>query len=405
MVELLAPAGSFANLQAAINAGADSVYFGIRGINMRAGARADFTLENMGEVVSRCHSAGIRAYLTVNTIIYEKEYDLIKKILDKAEEVKVDAIIAWDLFVLGECKRRGMECHLSTQASVANFEALKQYYELFALRRFVLARELDLEQIKTIIKRCEEENLDAEIETFIHGAMCISVSGRCFMSQIAHCKSANRGECLQSCRRSYLIKDEEEGTEFKLENNFVMSPKDLSVMPIFEKILDSGVKVLKIEGRARSPEYVKVVVESYREAIDLHEKNELSEEKKKELIEKMQTVYNRGFETGFYLGKPMHAWAGTYGSKATTKKIRLGKVENYYTDKKIACVKIEQNEISAGDKYYIIGPTTGVIEAELESMFVNEKEGKKAKQGDEITFKTSKCRKGDEMFKIEENIN
>lgn len=402
MVELLAPAGSFANLQAAINAGANSVYFGIRGINMRSGARADFTLENMGEVVSRCHSANVKCYLTLNTIIYEKEYDLIKKILDKAQEVKVDAIIAWDLFVLDECKRRSMECHLSTQASVANFEALKSYYNNYGIRRFVLARELDLEQIKVIIAKIEKENLDAEIETFIHGAMCISVSGRCFMSQIAHCKSANRGECLQSCRRTYLIKDEEEGTEFKLENNFVMSPKDLSVMPIFEKILESGIKVLKVEGRARSPEYVKAVIEAYRGGIELHEEGNLTEEKKQELVEKMQKVYNRGFETGFYLGKPMNAWAGTYGSKATTKKIRLGKVENYYSKNGIAVVKIEQNEIKTGDKYYIIGPTTGVIEASLESMFVNEKEAYTAKKGDEITFKTNKCRKNDEMFKIEE---
>ena len=403
MVELLAPAGSFANLNAAINAGCNSVYFGIRGINMRAGAKADFTLENMGDIVEKCHSNDVRAYLTLNTIIYENEYSLIKKILDKAVEVGVDAIIAWDLFVLSECKKRGMECHLSTQASVANFEALKSYYELFGIKRFVLARELDLDQIKKIIARCKEETIDAEIETFIHGAMCISVSGRCFMSQIAHCKSANRGECLQSCRRSYLIKDEEEGTEFKLENNYVISPKDLCVMPIIEKILDSGIKVLKIEGRARSPEYVKVVVESYSKAIDLHSKGELTEDKKKELIARMQEVYNRGFETGFYLGKPMNAWAGSYGSKATTKKVRLGKVENYYTDKRVAYVKIEQNNISVGNKYYIIGPTTGVIEAELSSMFVNEKEGKTANQGDEITFKTEKCRKGDEMFKIEKN--
>lgn len=401
MVELLAPAGSFANLTAAINAGCNSIYFGIRGINMRSGAKADFTLENMDKVVKQCHEAKVRAYLTLNTIIYEYEYALIKKILDKVKTTGVDAIIAWDLFVLAECKKRGIECHLSTQASVANFEALKSYYELFGIKRFVLARELDLEGIKIIIARCKKENIDAEIETFIHGAMCISVSGRCFMSQIAHCKSANRGECLQSCRRSYVIKDEEEGTEFRLENNYVMSPKDLCVMPVIEKILESGIKVLKIEGRARSPEYVKVVVESYREAINLFEKKLLSEEKKHELINRMQEVYNRGFETGFYLGKPMNAWAGIYGSKATTKKVRLGKIINYYDKKEIALVKIEQNKISAGDKYYIIGPTTGVIEAKLDSMIVNEQEANTAKKGDEITFKTKKCRKGDELFKIE----
>lgn len=406
MVELLAPAGSFENLTAAIQAGCDSVYFGIRGINMRAGAKADFTLENMNEVVKQCHKNKVRAYLTLNTIIYENEYDLVRTILDKAQEVGVDAIIAWDLFVLSECKQRGIECHLSTQASVANFEALKSYYHNYGLRRFVLARELDLDQIKTIIDRCTQEGLeDAEIECFIHGAMCISVSGRCFMSLAAACKSANRGECIQTCRRSYRVIDDETGNEMVLENGFVMSPKDLCTMPIIERILESGITVLKIEGRARSPEYVKVVVESYRKAINLHDKGELNDHIKEELIKRMNRVYNKGFETGFYLGKPLAAWAGVYGSKATTKKVKLGKVTNYYDKIDVAEVMMEESDVSVGDQYYIIGPTTGVIKGKLSNIVLEEKDVSTAQQGDHITFKAAKCRKGDILYKIEELPN
>jgi len=400
MVELLAPVGSFESLQAAIDAGANSVYFGIRGINMRAGAKADFSLEDMHKIVERCHKSGIKAYLTLNTIIYENEYVLVKEILDKAQKAKIDAIIAWDLFVLEECKRRGIECHLSTQASVANFEALKGYYSKYSIKRFVLARELNLDAIKIIISKIKREKIDVEIETFIHGAMCISLSGRCFMSQIAQCKSANRGECIQSCRRSYLIKDEEDGTEFRLEDNFVISPKDLCIMPIIEKILESGINVLKIEGRARGADYVKVVVESYRKAIDLFEDGGLTEDIKNELIDRMQRVYNRGFETGFYLGKPIYEWAGVYGSKATTKKIRIGKIENYYNKSMVAVVRVEENDINRGDEYYIIGPTTGVIEGRLDSMLIEGEDANIAKKGSIITFKSKKCRPGDEFYKI-----
>lgn len=399
--ELLAPVGNFDMLTAAINAGADAVYFGLTNLNMRTLGSTNFTLEELPKVIKQCHDNNVKAYMTVNSIIYENENDLVDELLKNAKAANVDAIIAWDLMVLQKAKQLGLEIHLSTQASVANFEALKFYYD-FGIRRIVLARELDLDQIKAIKEKITKNKLDAEIETFIHGAMCIAVSGRCFMSQIAVCKSANRGECIQVCRRKYKVTDVEEGREFILDNQYVMSPKDICTIPIIDKLIDAKIEVFKIEGRARSPEYVKVVVESYREAIDAHLKGELTEALKTKLIKRMERVYNRGFETGFYLGKPMNAWAGVYGSKATTRKILLGKLTNYYNKSGIAEVKIESDNIAVGDDYYITGPTTGVIESKIKSLMLDEKLVKKVEKGNIITFKAPKSREGDKFYKIVE---
>ncbi len=397
--ELLAPVGSFENLTAAIQGGADAIYFGIKGINMRSGARVGFTIDGMKELVKTCHKNNVKAYLTLNTIIYDRESEKVDKILDASKEAGIDAIIAWDFMAITKAIEKGIEVHLSTQASAANFEAVRFFAKL-GVKRIVLARELDLIQIKDIIRKIKEEKLDVEIETFIHGAMCISVSGRCFMSQIAYCKSANRGECLQPCRRSYHVVDDEGETEFVLENGFVMSPKDLCVMPIMDRIIDAGIEVLKIEGRARSPEYVKVVVESYRKAIDAHMQGKLTEEMKKELITRMERVYNKGFETGFYLGRPLAAWAGVYGSKATTKKAYVGKVTNYYKKVGVVEVKVESENLSEGDEYYIIGATTGVIEEKVTGMIVDDKEVKETSKGDTVTFEAPMCRIGDKCYRI-----
>jgi U32 family peptidase len=399
--ELLAPVGNFESLQAAIDAGADSVYLGCQELNMRTLGSSNFSFEELKEAVIRAHAKKVRVYLTVNSIIYPNEDSLLDKTLQAAKDTGVDAIIAWDLMVLQKAKALGLELHLSTQASVANFEALKFYYD-FGIKRFVLARELDLEQIKKIIAQIKKEKLDAEIECFIHGAMCIAVSGRCFMSQITCDKSANRGECIQVCRRKYKITDVEEDVELELDNQYVMSPKDMCTMPIIEQIIDSGISVFKIEGRARSPEYVKGVVEAYREAIDLHIAKKLTEKKKKELITKMERVYNRGFETGFYMGKPIHAWAGVYGSKATTRKMLLGKISNYYSKSGVAEVKIESNSIAKGDVFYVMGPTTGVIEGQMPEMVLNDKFVSVVKKGDLITFKVPKCRMNDKFYKVVE---
>ncbi|MBU1854675.1 MAG: U32 family peptidase, partial [Nanoarchaeota archaeon] len=341
----------------------------------------------------------VKVYLTINSIIYDHEELLVDSILKSAKEANIDAIICWDLMVLEKAKKLGFELHLSTQASVANYQSLKKYHEL-GFKRLVLARELDLEQIKSIKERIIKDNLDVEIECFVHGAMCIAVSGRCFMSQIAYNKSANRGECIQVCRRKYKVTDVEEGTELELENQFVMSPKDLCTMPIIDKLIDAGIDVFKIEGRARSPEYVRIVVESYRKAIDAYKKGLLTKKLKKDLIKRMERVYNRGFETGFYLGKPLHAWAGVYGSKATTRKVLLGKISNYYNKTGVAEVKLECEKIAKNDYYYIIGFTTGVIEGKLPELMVNDKKVKTAKKGDIVTFKSPKARVGDKFYKV-----
>jgi len=399
MPEILAPVANESMLAAAIQAGANAVYFGVAGLNMRNLGGKNFTLEELEAVVKRCHKSNVRAYLTVNTIIYEGEEKLVENILTQAKKVGVDAIIAWDMQVIKKAVSLGLEVHLSTQASVANYEALKFYYEQ-GVKRFVLARELDLPMIKKIISKIKQDKLNAEIECFIHGAMCIAVSGRCFMSQIAHDKSANRGECLQMCRRSYVVKDTEEDTEFELEGSYVMSPKDLCAMPIIDKLIDAGIDVFKIEGRARSPEYVKIVTESYKKAVEEHKKGKLTEELKTELIERMQEVYNRGLETGFYMGKPMNAWAGVYGSKATKKKVKLGKVQNYYQKTGIVEVKLETLEVSTADDYLIIGPTTGVIEGKMPEIWLNDKKIKTAKKGDIITFEAPKTRKNDDFYKV-----
>ncbi len=399
MVELLAPVGNREMLQAAIQAGADSVYFGIKGLNMRDLGSSNFTTDELKGVVNICHEKDVKVYLTVNTIIYEGEEGFVDKILSAAKSAGVDAVIAWDFMVLQKAKALGLELHLSTQASVSNFEALKSYYDM-GVKRFVLARELDLGQIKKIKEKIDSEGLGAEIEVFIHGAMCVAVSGRCFMSQILNCKSANRGECIQVCRRKYVVKDAEEGHELELENGYVLSPKDLCVMPIIDKLLEADIDVFKIEGRARSPEYVKKVVESYRKAIDLWKEGRLTDKIKDGLVKNMEKVYNRGFETGFYQGKPLDAWAGVYGSKATTRKVKLGKLTNYYNKAGVAEVQLETESISEGDSFYVIGPTTGVIEGEMPEMVVDDEKVETAKKGDLITFKVSKARANDLFYKV-----
>ncbi len=397
---LLAPVGSFAALQAAIDAGADAIYFGIRGINMRSGGRADFTLEEMKELVARAHEAHVKAYLTLNTIVYDDEEEKIEDILTKAKACHVDAIIAWDAFVMKKVREHGLDLHISTQASIANSTAFHEYYEKYGNTCAVLARELRLDQIKKVIAYRDAHQLPVQVECFIHGAMCIAVSGRCFMSQIAQCKSANRGECLQMCRRSYTIKDTEEDTEFVVENNFVMSPKDMCTMDIIDSIIDAGIDVLKIEGRARSPEYVKVVVESYREAIDLHLAGKLTSEKKEELVTRMERVYNKGFSRGFYNGVPLHEWAGVYGNKATTSKQYVGKIVNYYANIGVAEIQVESYPISVGDEYYIMGETTGVLEGKMPEIISDKGPETIATQGMIVSFKVDKCRVGDKLYKI-----
>ncbi len=389
--ELLSPVQDFTSLKAAIDAGADAVYFGVKELNMRIGAK-NFELKDTKKVIELCHKNKVKAYFALNTIIYDNEINKIKKILKKLKKEKIDAVIAWDFSVIRECEKLNLPLHLSTQTSVSNFEALKTFKNKFRnIKRVNLARELSLEQIKKITKNINKEKLNVEIETFIHGAMCVSVSGRCFLSQEIFDKSANRGECIQPCRRKYVIKDVEEDHEFELGEDYIISPKDLCTIEIIDKLIAAGIDAFKIEGRNRSPEYVKVVTECYREAID--------KGFNRSLLAKLKTVYNRGFSTGFYLGKPLNGWSKAYGSSATKKKVYIGKVKNFYKKINVAEILIEANKIKRGDTLMFQGPTTGVVEQKIVSMQKNHKDINKAEKWDRVAIKT-KCvlRENDKVF-------
>jgi len=386
--ELLSPVQDLVSLRAAIEAGADAVYFGLKEFSMRAAAK-NFKLSELKKVVDICHKNKIKAYLALNTIVYENELDRIKKILKKAKQAKIDAIHAWDMSIVKESLKLKIPVHLSTQASVSNSEAAK-FYKKLGIKRIILARECSLEQIKKIKKETK-----MEIEVFIHGAMCVSVSGRCFISQFEFGKSANRGECLQPCRRDYIIEDEE-GNKLRLGKNYVLSPKDLCALPFIEKLIKAGIDSFKMEGRNRSPEYVKTVTEVYREAIDNRNFN------RKKLLDKLKTVYNRGFSSGFFLGIPTKDdWTDVYGSKATTKKVYIGKILHFYNKIKVAEIKIETKELKLGDKLMIQGPTSGVFEQKLTSMEIKHKKIKQAKKGSVIAVKLKKiARKNDKIYII-----
>ncbi len=391
---ILAPVGNWEMLSTAIKSGADEVYFGIKGLNMRERAK-NFDITELKKVVETCHKHNVKANLTLNTIIFDNELETVKHVLTEAKHAGIDAVICWDHAIISMCKELGLNIHLSTQASVANSEAVR-FYQNMGVKRFVLARECELEHIKTI-----KNNTNAEIELFAHGAMCVAVSGRCFMSQFLYGNktSANRGKCIQPCRRFYILKDPETKKELQLENHYVMSAKDMCVLPFIDKLLDLNISALKIEGRARSPEYVKVVIEAYRQAVDAYYKGTLTKELKSELVERLKTVYNRGFSNGFYLGKPVNEWTDEYGSKATKKKHYLGKVLNYFTKQRVVEVKLESNSIRKGDTVLIIGPTTGTIEQVVESMRNFDGNDIINAEKQIITFKINKkCRKNDKVF-------
>ena len=390
--ELMAPAGNHESLVSAINAGADAVYLGVNEFNMRATAK-NFSIEELNNVVSYAHKRNVKIYLTVNTIVFENELINVKKVVKEAKKAKIDAIICWDMSVLSECKKQKIDAFLSTQASASNSFAC-EFYRKAGAKRITLARECTLEQIKEIKKKTK-----AELEIFIHGAMCVSISGRCFLSQNVFGKSANRGDCIQPCRREYIITDKEEGHSYVLGNNYVLSPKDLCTMPFIEKILEIGVDSLKIEGRARSPEYVSEVVSAYRRAIDLWYENRLDKKNKKELLKKLKSVYNRGFHSGFFLGKPTNQWSGSYGSKSTHKKEFVGIVKNFYAKPMAAEIIVQSNEIKEGDTIIIIGPTTGTVKQKITSMQINNVSATSAGKGTSVGIKLKKtARKNDKVY-------
>jgi U32 family peptidase len=393
--ELLAPAGSWSMLSAAIKSGANAVYFGVKQLNMRAAA-GNFDLNEINEIVKFCHDNNVKTHLTLNTIVFESELEELDKIISTAKSVGVEMIICWDMSVIQKCIEHSIPFCVSTQASLSNSQAVK-FYENIGAKRIVLARECNLEKIKEIKSKTK-----IEIETFIHGAMCVAISGRCFMSHEVFGKSANRGECLQPCRREYEIKDMDEKYEYVIGEDYVMSPKDLCTIESIDKLIEAGIDALKIEGRKRAPEYIANVVSTYRKAIDYYFEGKLSEDFKKEAVKKLSKVYNRGFSTGFYFGKPgTEDFASVYGSAATTKKVYIGKVVNYFKKSKIALIKLEADSISVGDSIYIVGNTSGVVELEIENLQYEDKIFKKVEKGDQVTIKCEeRVREYDKVYKI-----
>ena len=394
--ELIAPAGSWPALRAAIESGANAVYFGIIGDNMRAKAD-NFQIKDMKKVASLCHKNKVKAYLTLNSIIYDFEFKKINSIFKEAKKSKIDAIIAFDLSVIQEANKLKIPVHLSTQASISNTKAAEFFYKKFNIKRIVLARELNLLQIKEIKKNLPK----LEIETFIHGAMCMAVSGRCYLSQDSFNKSANRGLCLQNCRHEYLVKDTEEDIEYEVENNYIFSSKDLCTIEFIDKLIEAGITAFKIEGRNKSAEYAKIVTECYREAIDSYFNKKYTKELINKLIKKLKTVYHRDFYSGFYLGKEIKNWQTKEHAENKSEKVKqnLGIVENYYPKVKAAAVKLQANNLNLNDEIIIIGNETGVLMQKITSMQKNNKGIKSGKQGELIAILVNKpVRKGDKVY-------
>ncbi len=392
--ELLAPVGDFSMLQAAIDAKADAVYFGVKKLNMRATAK-NFELDQLPKVVSTAHANNLKAYLTLNTIIYEEEIDEVSNILALAKEAGVDAIICWDFAVIQKAKELGLEIHISTQASISNSLSASFYHALGATR-CVLARECTLEQIREIRSKSK-----IQIEVFIHGAMCVSVSGRCFLSQFLYGRSANRGDCIQPCRRAYetyLIRDKQTGKELILGNDYILSPKDLCTLPFLDKIVPY-VDALKIEGRVRGAEYVYVTVKTYREALNRIADATFNEEFVEWGMKELAKVYNRGFSEGFFMGKPIDSFTKKPNSQATRRKRILGSVTNYFSRVSVAEIQITANSVKVGDEIVITGPTTGVVIQRVESIEREYNPVKEAHKGERVGIKVSKkVRRNDSVF-------
>lgn len=404
--EIMAPVGSRESLAAAIQAGADSVYFGIGQLNMRSHSANPFTIDDLRDIAETCNEKGIKTYLTVNTIIYGEDIETMHEIVDAAKEAGISAIIASDVAVMTYCQKVGQEVHLSTQLNISNIEALKFYAQFADV--VVLARELNMDQVAEIYRQIVEQNIcgpsgeQIRIEMFCHGALCMAISGKCYMSLHEANRSANRGGCVQICRRSYTATDNETGHQLTIDNKYIMSPKDLKTIRFIDRMMKSGVRVMKIEGRARGPEYVYTVVKAYKEAIQSVIDGTFTEEKKYEWDERLATVFNRGFWDGYYQGQTMGEWNRNYGSNATEKKVYVGKGIKYFSKLGVAEFAIEASEISVGDKLLITGPTTGVMYLDAEEIRYDLKPVETAKQGWRVSIPVpEKVRPSDKLFKLE----
>ncbi|MCG9971364.1 peptidase U32 family protein [Christiangramia crocea] len=404
-IELMAPAGNFESLQAALDNGADSVYFGVEQLNMRARASMNFTIDDLPEIVNRCNKKVVRTYLTLNTIIYDHDLSIIRTLIDAARKANVTAIIAMDQAVIAYARQVGMEVHISTQINITNIETVR-FYSMFA-DTMVMSRELSLRQVKKICDQIEKDKIKGpsgnlvEVEIFGHGALCMAVSGKCYLSLHSHNSSANRGACKQNCRKKYTVVDQESGFEIELDNEYMMSPKDLCTLDFLDQVIDTGAKVLKIEGRGRAPEYVATVIKTYREAIDAYYDNSYSAEKVEGWMKDLEKVYNRGFWSGYYLGQKLGEWSEGSGSHATQKKVYVGKGAHYFPKPGIGEFKIEAYDIKVGDRILVTGPTTGVKEFDLEELMVNDEKSEIATKGDSCTIPLDfRLRLSDKLYKI-----
>ena len=403
--EIMAPVGSRESLAAAIHAGANSVYFGIGKLNMRSHSANHFTIDDLKEIAETCNAQNIKTYLTVNTVIYGEDITTMHEIIDAAKDANITAVIASDVAVMMYCRQVGVEVHLSTQLNISNIDALKFYAQFADVA--VLARELNMDQVKEIHEQIIKQNIcgpkgqPIRIEMFCHGAFCMAISGKCYMSLHDANRSANRGECVQICRRSYTVTDNETGNQLEIDNKYIMSPKDLKTIRFIDRMIDSGVRVFKIEGRARGPEYVHTVVTCYREAIQSVLDGTFTEEKKDKWDERLSTVFNRGFWDGYYQGQKMGEWTKEYGNKATEKKVLIGKVMKYFSRLGVAEIAVEANTFAKGDKLLITGNTTGAMFLNAEEIRYDLKPVDVAEQGWRVSIPVpDKVRPNDKLFKL-----
>ena len=408
LYEIMAPVGSPESLAAALRAGADSVYFGIENLNMRAHSASTFTIDDLRRIAEECRRCGVKSYLTVNTIIYGEDLPLMRQILDAAKRADISAVIASDVAVLQYCRQIGQEVHLSTQLNISNIEALKFYAQYADV--VVLARELNLSQVAEIHRQVVEQHIcgpsgePVRIEMFCHGALCMAVSGKCYLSLDNTGRSANRGECMQLCRRGYTVRDRETGTELDIDNKYIMSPRDLKTIRFIDQMMQAGVRVFKIEGRARGAEYVDTVVRCYREAINAVLEGTFTTERKDEWDERLRRVFNRGFWDGYYLGQTLGEWSDCHGSKATERKVYVGRGVKYYSKLGVAEFKIQAATLSVGDKILVTGPTTGALEAEVTEIRFDLQPVQTAHQGQHISIPLpQKIRPSDKLFRLIED--
>jgi U32 family peptidase len=404
-IEIMAPVGSYESLCAAIQAGAGSVYFGVGDLNMRARSSHNFTISDLHTITAIASENNVKSYLTVNTIVFDNELNKLDDLITTAKNAGVTAIIASDMAAILFARKIGMEVHISTQLNITNIESLKFFAQFADV--VVLAREMNIGRIWEINRQIREQQIKGpggelvQTEIFIHGALCMAVSGKCYLSLHETNSSANRGSCMQKCRQGYIVTEKETGVEMDIDNEYIMSPKDLKTIHFLNKILDSGVTILKIEGRARSPEYVKTVVECYREAIDAYFMDEFTDEKIAGWDSRLSDVFNRGFWNGYYLGQHLGEWSHNYGSAANKRKIYIGKNLNYFSNIQVAEFKIETQGLKVGDQILIIGPTTGVIETTVEEIRIELNQVEYAPKGVRCSIPvTSKIRKADKLYKL-----